>query len=347
MSNTIISLKDIVVEFDGQRVLEGLNLDIHDKEFVTFLGPSGCGKTTTLRIIGGFVDPKEGDVFFEGKRINDLPPHKRHVNTVFQRYALFPHLDVFENIAFGLRIQKVPENQVKERVSEMLALVNLKGYEKRNVNLLSGGQQQRVAIARALINHPRVLLLDEPLGALDLKLRKEMQIELKRIQKSTGITFIYVTHDQEEALTMSDTVVVMNDGDIQQIGTPEDIYNEPKNAFVADFIGESNIIDGIMLRDCFVEFAGTQFDCVDKGFAPNEPVDVVVRPEDVKVVGEGQGQLSGMVESVTFKGVHFEMSVTVYGQEWLIHSTQSQEVGSVIEIRLDPEDIHIMKKMEE
>lgn len=347
MSNTIISLKDIVVEFDGQRVLEGLNLDIHDKEFVTFLGPSGCGKTTTLRIIGGFVDPKEGDVFFEGKRINDLPPHKRHVNTVFQRYALFPHLNVFENIAFGLRIQKVPENQVKERVSEMLALVNLKGYEKRNVNLLSGGQQQRVAIARALVNHPRVLLLDEPLGALDLKLRKEMQIELKRIQKSTGITFIYVTHDQEEALTMSDTVVVMNNGDIQQIGTPEDIYNEPKNAFVADFIGESNIIDGIMLRDCFVEFAGTQFECVDKGFAPNEPVDVVVRPEDVKVVGEGQGQLSGMVESVTFKGVHFEMSVTVYGQEWLIHSTQSQEVGSVIEIRLNPEDIHIMKKMEE
>ena len=347
MSNTIISLKDIVVEFDGQRVLEGLNLDIHDKEFVTFLGPSGCGKTTTLRIIGGFVDPKEGDVFFEGKRINDLPPHKRHVNTVFQRYALFPHLNVFENIAFGLRIQKVPENQVKERVSEMLALVNLKGYEKRNVNLLSGGQQQRVAIARALVNHPRVLLLDEPLGALDLQLRKEMQIELKRIQKSTGITFIYVTHDQEEALTMSDTVVVMNNGDIQQIGTPEDIYNEPKNAFVADFIGESNIIDGIMLRDCFVEFAGTQFECVDKGFAPNEPVDVVVRPEDVKVVGEGEGQLSGMVESVTFKGVHFEMSVTVYGQEWLIHSTQSQEVGSVIEIRLNPEDIHIMKKMEE
>ena len=347
MSNTIISLRDIVVEFDGQRVLEGLNLDIHDKEFVTFLGPSGCGKTTTLRIIGGFVDPKEGDVFFEGKRINDLPPHKRHVNTVFQRYALFPHLDVFENIAFGLRIQKRPEPEVKERVSEMLALVNLKGYEKRNVNLLSGGQQQRVAIARALVNHPRVLLLDEPLGALDLKLRKEMQTELKRIQKSTGITFIYVTHDQEEALTMSDTVVVMNDGDIQQIGTPEDIYNEPKNAFVADFIGESNIIDGIMLRDCFVEFAGAQFVCVDKGFAPSEPVDVVIRPEDVMVVPEGEGQLSGMVESVTFKGVHFEMSVTVYGQEWLIHSTQSQEVGSVIGMRLNPEDIHIMKKMEE
>ncbi|MDD3193721.1 MAG: ABC transporter ATP-binding protein [Oscillospiraceae bacterium] len=347
MSNTIISLKDIVVEFDGQRVLEGLNLDIHDKEFVTFLGPSGCGKTTTLRIIGGFVDPKEGDVFFEGKRINNLPPHKRHVNTVFQRYALFPHLDVFENVAFGLRIQKVPEKEVKDRVSEMLALVNLKGYEKRNVNLLSGGQQQRVAIARALVNHPRVLLLDEPLGALDLKLRKEMQIELKRIQKSTGITFIYVTHDQEEALTMSDTVVVMNDGDIQQIGTPEDIYNEPKNAFVADFIGESNIIDGIMIRDCFVEFSGAQFDCVDKGFGLNEAVDVVIRPEDIKVVTEGEGQLSGRVESVTFKGVHFEMSVTVYGQEWLIHSTQSQEVGSVIGMRLDPEDIHIMKKMEE
>ena len=271
MSNTIISLKDIVVEFDGQRVLEGLNLDIHDKEFVTFLGPSGCGKTTTLRIIGGFVDPKEGDVFFEGKRINDLPPHKRHVNTVFQRYALFPHLNVFENIAFGLRIQKVPEKQVKERVSEMLALVNLKGYEKRNVNLLSGGQQQRVAIARALVNHPRVLLLDEPLGALDLKLRKEMQIELKRMQKSTGITFIYVTHDQEEALTMSDTVVVMNDGDIQQIGTPEDIYNEPKNAFVADFIGESNIIDGIMLRDCFVEFAGAQFCLLYTSPSPRDP----------------------------------------------------------------------------
>ena len=346
MSNTIISLKDIVVEFDGQRVLDHLNLDIHDKEFVTFLGPSGCGKTTTLRIIGGFIDPNEGDVFFEGKRINDLPPHKRHVNTVFQRYALFPHLNVFENIAFGLRIQKVPEKEVTERVKEMLALVNLRGYEKRNVNLLSGGQQQRVAIARALVNHPRVLLLDEPLGALDLKLRKEMQIELKRIQKSTGITFIYVTHDQEEALTMSDTVVVMNEGYIQQIGTPEDIYNEPENAFVADFIGESNIIDGVMIRDRYVEFAGTRFECVDGGFAPNEPVDVVIRPEDVKVVPEGEGQVSGMVESVTFKGVHFEMSVTVYGKEWLIHSTQSQEVGSVIDMWLNPEDIHIMKKME-
>ena len=344
MSNTIISLKDIVVEFDGQRVLEGLNLDIHDKEFVTFLGPSGCGKTTTLRIIGGFVDPKEGDVFFEGKRINDLPPHKRHVNTVFQRYALFPHLDVFENIAFGLRIQKVPENQVKERVSEMLALVNLKGYEKRNVNLLSGGQQQRVAIARALINHPRVLLLDEPLGALDLKLRKEMQIELKRIQKSTGITFIYVTHDQEEALTMSDTVVVMNDGDIQQIGTPEDIYNEPKNAFVADFIGESNIVDGIMHADGVVEIFRRKFRCLDKGFAPMEPVDVVIRPEDVQIVPADQGQLVGTVTNVTFKGVHYDIIVDFYGFKWLIQTTRFCPVDAKIGIRVDPDGFHIMKK---
>ena len=345
--NLIVSLKDIVVDFDGEKVLDGLSLDIHDKEFVTFLGPSGCGKTTTLRVIAGFVTPRSGNVFFDGKDVADLPPYKRQVNTVFQKYALFPHLNVFENVAFGLRLKKLPEDVIRPKVLEMLETVGLKGYERRSIHQLSGGQQQRVAIARSLVNQPRVLLLDEPLGALDLKLRKEMQIELKRIQKSTGITFIYVTHDQEEALTMSDTVVVMNNGDIQQIGTPEDIYNEPKNAFVADFIGESNIIDGIMLRDCFVEFAGTQFECVDKGFAPNEPVDVVVRPEDVKVVGEGEGQLSGMVESVTFKGVHFEMSVTVYGQEWLIHSTQSQEVGSVIEIRLNPEDIHIMKKMEE
>ena len=344
MSNTIISLKDIVVEFDGQRVLEGLNLDIHDKEFVTFLGPSGCGKTTTLRIIGGFVDPKEGDVFFEGKRINDLPPHKRHVNTVFQRYALFPHLDVFENIAFGLRIQKVPENQVKERVSEMLALVNLKGYEKRNVNLLSGGQQQRVAIARALINHPRVLLLDEPLGALDLKLRKEMQIELKRIQQSLEITFIYVTHDQEEALTMSDMVVVMKGGNIQQIGTPQDIYNEPNNAFVADFIGESNIIDGVMLRDFRVEFAGQEFTCVDKGFAPKEFVQVVVRPEDIQIVPAIQGQLTGVVENVIFKGVHYEMHVRQAGYEWIIHSTQAAQVGELIGMNIGPDEIHIMKK---
>ena len=346
MSNTIISLKDIVVEFDGQRVLEGLNLDIHDKEFVTFLGPSGCGKTTTLRIIGGFVDPKEGDVFFEGKRINDLPPHKRHVNTVFQRYALFPHLDVFENIAFGLRIQKVPENQVKERVSEMLALVNLKGYEKRNVNLLSGGQQQRVAIARALINHPRVLLLDEPLGALDLKLRKEMQIELKRIQKSTGITFIYVTHDQEEALTMSDTVVVMNDGDIQQIGTPEDIYNEPQNAFVADFIGESNILPATMVEDRLVKILGVNFPCVDEGFGRNKPVDAVIRPEDIDLVKPEEGIMEGVVTHLIFKGVHYEMEVLANNYEWLVHSTDMFPVGTEVGIKVDPFDIQIMKKPE-
>jgi spermidine/putrescine transport system ATP-binding protein len=345
--STIISLRDIVVEFDGERVLEGLDLDIHDKEFVTFLGPSGCGKTTTLRIIGGFVAPKEGDVFFEGKRINDLPPYKRQVNTVFQRYALFPHLNVFENVAFGLKIQKLPEKEIRPRVLEMLELVGLKGFEKRGVNQLSGGQQQRVAIARALVNHPKVLLLDEPLGALDLKLRKEMQIELKKIQQSLGITFIYVTHDQEEALTMSDTVVVMKDGDIQQIGTPEDIYNEPQNAFVADFIGESNIVPGIMKKDFLVEFAGREFECVDSGFAPMEQVDVVVRPEDIKVVPTIAGHITGIVENVTFKGVHFEMEVSACGSRWLIHSTQSEAVGSAIGRVIGPEDIHIMKKMEE
>ena len=357
MSKKLISLADCCMAFDGELVLDHINLYINDSEFLTLLGPSGCGKTTTLRIIGGFLTPTSGEVLFDGARINDIPPNLRQVNTVFQRYALFPHLNVFENVAFGLRIPKtaddgrkkvrVPEEEIRSRVLEMLEVVSLKGFERRRINELSGGQQQRVAIARALVNRPKVLLLDEPLGALDLRLRKDMQSELKRIQQQLGITFIYVTHDQEEALAMSDTIVVMDQGRIQQIGTPEDIYNEPKNAFVADFIGDSNIIDGIMLRDCFVEFAGAQFDCVDKGFAPNEPVDVVVRPEDVKVVPEEQGQLTGMVESVTFKGVHFEMSVTVYGQEWLIHSTQSQEVGSVIGMQLYPEDIHIMKKMEE
>ena len=282
--NNIVSLRDISVDFDGDPILVGLDLDIRDKEFVTLLGPSGCGKTTTLRTIGGFVSPKSGDVFFDGVRINDVPPHKRHVNTVFQRYALFPHLNVFENVEFGLKIKKLPENERKNRVHEMLELVNLAGYDRRNVNQLSGGQQQRVAIARALVNHPRVLLLDEPLGALDLKLRKEMQIELKRMQQALEITFIYVTHDQEEALTMSDTVVVMNDGDILQVGTPQDIYNEPKNAFVADFIGESNIIDGVMHKDCLVEFAGRKFDCVDSGFGTLERVDVVIRPEDIKII---------------------------------------------------------------
>ncbi len=345
--NMIVSLRNISVDFDGERVLKGIDLDIRDKEFVTFLGPSGCGKTTTLRIIGGFVDPTEGDVFFDGKKINNLPPHRRPVNTVFQRYALFPHLNVLENVEFGLKIRKVPAEERKHKAKEMLELVNLKGFEKRGVNQLSGGQQQRVAIARALVNEPRVLLLDEPLGALDLKLRKDMQIELKRIQQSTGITFVYVTHDQEEALTMSDRVIVMKDGIILQEGTPQDIYNEPINAFVADFIGESNIVDGIMHKDFFVEFAGTEFACVDKGFEINERVDVVIRPEDIKIVPVIAGQFSGVVETVTFKGVHYEMIVDVFGTKWKIHSTQSEQPGSMIGMLLNPEDIHIMHKSEE
>ncbi len=321
--NAVISLKNISVHFDGERILNGINLDIRDKEFVTFLGPSGCGKTTTLRIIGGFVEATAGDVFFEGKRINDLPPHKRKVNTVFQKYALFPHLNVYENIEFGLKVSKVPEAERRSRIRDMLELVNLKGFETRGINQLSGGQQQRVAIARALVNHPKVLLLDEPLGALDLKLRKEMQVELKRIQQSMEITFVYVTHDQEEALTMSDTVVVMKDGVILQIGSPQDVYNEPVNAFVADFIGESNIIDGVMLTDFVVEFAGHVFNCVDKGFAEKEDVQVVVRPEDIK-------------------GVHYEMTVDARGYKWLIQSTKSEEEGSMIGMKILPNDIHIM-----
>ena len=344
--NNIVSLRDISVDFDGDPILVGLDLDIRDKEFVTLLGPSGCGKTTTLRTIGGFVSPKSGDVFFDGVRINDVPPHKRHVNTVFQRYALFPHLNVFENVEFGLKIKKLPENERKNRVHEMLELVNLAGYDRRNVNQLSGGQQQRVAIARALVNHPRVLLLDEPLGALDLKLRKEMQIELKRMQQALEITFIYVTHDQEEALTMSDTVVVMNDGDILQVGTPQDIYNEPKNAFVADFIGESNIIDGVMHKDCLVEFAGRKFDCVDSGFGTLERVDVVIRPEDIKIIEPQDAPISGVVESVIFKGVHFEMIVDAHGYKWMIHSTRSEQPGAFIGMEVAPFDIHIMHKME-
>jgi spermidine/putrescine transport system ATP-binding protein len=345
--NVLISLRNVAVDFDGERILHNIDLDINDKEFVTLLGPSGCGKTTTLRIIGGFVEPTEGDVFFDGARINDLPPYKRQVNTVFQRYALFPHLNVYENIEFGLKLNKVDEKERRARVKEMLEMVNLKGYEHRSINRLSGGQQQRVAIARALINHPRVLLLDEPLGALDLKLRKEMQVELKRIQQSLEITFIYVTHDQEEALTMSDRVVVMKDGNILQQGTPQDIYNEPANAFVADFIGESNIVDGVMHRDFLVEFAGREFDCVDKGFDTDERVDVVIRPEDIKVVPTIAGQFSGLVESVTFKGVHYEMIVDSCGIKWMIHSTHAEEVGSMVGMSVEPNDIHIMHKMEE
>ncbi len=344
----IVSLKNIIVEFeDGEQILKNISLDIKDKEFVTFLGPSGCGKTTTLRIIAGFLEPNSGDVFFDGQRINGVPPHKRNVNTVFQKYALFPHLNVYENIAFGLRVKKIPEKEIVRRVGEMLELVNLMGYEKRSINRLSGGQQQRVAIARALVNHPKVLLLDEPLGALDLKLRKEMQIELRNIQQELELTFIYVTHDQEEALTMSDSIVVMNNGSIQQIGSPTDIYNEPINAFVADFIGESNIISGIMPRDCLVEFNSRQFECVDKGFAAGEEVDVVIRPEDVKIIAPDKAKLTGIVESVVFKGVHYEMVIDGADFKWTVHSTKAEPVGAMVGMEIAPFDIHIMKKTED
>ena len=342
----IIELRNVSKSFDGETVLKNLSLDIHDKEFITLLGPSGCGKTTTLRIIGGFVEPDEGDVCFMGARINDLPPYKRNVNTVFQRYALFPHLNVFENIAFGLRVHRTPEREIVERVEKMIALVNLKGFEKRNVTTLSGGQQQRVAIARALVNNPKVLLLDEPLAALDLKLRKDMQKELKNIQQQTGITFIYVTHDQEEALSMSDTIVVMADGGIQQIGTSTDIYNEPKNAFVADFIGESNILDGTMLDDLKVKFSGHVFECVDKGFGKNVPVDVVVRPEDVDIVPIEKGMLRGTVTSVTFKGVHWEIIVDIGGFKWMIQTTDYCAPNAEIGLFIEPDAIHIMEKSE-
>ena len=344
MSKELIRLRDLCMAFDNEQVLDHINLYINDKEFLTLLGPSGCGKTTTLRIIGGFAMPTSGDVLFDGVRINDVPPYKRQINTVFQKYALFPHLNVFENIAFGLRMQKLPEAEIKQRVMEMLETVSLKGFEHRRPDALSGGQQQRVAIARALVNRPKVLLLDEPLAALDLKLRKDMQIELKRIQQQVGITFIYVTHDQEEALTMSDTIVVMDKGSIQQIGTPEDIYNEPKNAFVADFIGESNIIDGIMLQDDLVQMYGKTFPCLDGGFAPNEPVDVVIRPEDIDIVPVEQGQLTGTVTSVTFKGMQYDIIVDFKGFKWLIQSTDHSPVGSRIGIKIDPDGIHVMKK---
>ena len=342
----IITLKDITVSFDGEKVLDGLNLNISDGEFVTLLGPSGCGKTTTLRIIGGFVFPDSGNVFFDGKDMTGLPAHKRQVNTIFQRYALFPHLNVEDNVAFGMRVQRKNKTEIRETVDHMLKLVNLVGFNKRRIDTLSGGQQQRVAIARALANNPRVLLLDEPLAALDLKLRKDMQVELKNIQKSLGITFIYVTHDQEEALSMSDTVVVMDNGKIQQIGTPQDIYNEPQNAFVADFIGESNILDGIMHEDYLVEFFGRKFRCLDAGFEKKEPVDVVIRPEDIDIVPADKGDLTGTVTAVTFKGVHFETIVDFKGFKWMIQTTDYYPVDSVIGIVLNPEDIHIMKKSE-
>ena len=346
MSKELIRLRDLCMAFDDELVLDHINLYINDSEFLTLLGPSGCGKTTTLRIIGGFTTPTSGDVTFDGVRINDVPPHKRQINTVFQKYALFPHLDVFENIAFGLRIAKVPAEEIEERVTEMLGVVSLKGFEHRKITQLSGGQQQRVAIARALVNRPKVLLLDEPLGALDLRLRKDMQNELKRIQQQMGITFIYVTHDQEEALTMSDTVVVMDKGRIQQIGTPVDIYNEPKNAFVADFIGESNILNGTMVRDNVVKMYGKEFPCVDGGFAPNEPVDVVIRPEDIDIVPVEQGQLVGTVTNVTFKGMQYDIIVDFRGFKWLIQTTDHSPVGARIGVKIDPDGFHIMKKSE-
>ncbi|MDD6276720.1 MAG: ABC transporter ATP-binding protein [Clostridia bacterium] len=342
--NIIIDLKNISIKFGDNQILDNLSMYIRDKEFITLLGPSGCGKTTTLRIIAGFLEPDSGEVIFENKVINGVPPYKRQVNTIFQRYALFPYLNVYENIAFGLRIKKMKEAEIKKTVTEMLELVNLKGFERRNINSLSGGQQQRVAIARAIAVKPRVLLLDEPLGALDLKLRKDMQVELKNIQKRLGITFIYVTHDQEEALSMSDTVVVMDGGVIQQIGTPQDIYNEPKNAFVADFIGESNILDGKMLEDFKCSFSGAEFQCLDKGFGNGESVDVVVRPEDVDIVPPENGILTGVVTSVTFKGVHFEIIVDIGGFKWMIQTTDYEPVGKKIGLYIEPDAIHIMKK---
>ena len=344
--NVIIKLQNISKKFEDDVILDNINLSIKDKEFMTFLGPSGCGKTTTLRIIAGFLESDSGQVLFEGKDINNLPPHKRQVNTIFQRYALFPHLNVYDNIAFGLRIKKMKEKDISKKVYEMLELVNLKGFQKRNIASLSGGQQQRVAIARALAVEPRVLLLDEPLGALDLKLRKDMQVELKNIQKRMGITFIYVTHDQQEALSMSDTIVVMNGGKIQQIGTPIDIYNEPKNAFVADFIGESNILDGVMLNDFKAKFSGAVFQCLDKGFAVNESVDIVVRPEDVDVVPIEEGTISGVITSNTFKNIHFEMIVDIDNFKWMIQTTDYYPVGTRIGIQIEPDAIHVMKKSE-
>lgn len=341
----LIDLVDISKQYGDTQALEKLNLFIRKKEFITLLGPSGCGKTTTLRIIGGFESPSSGNIIFEGKDITNVPPHLRRVNTIFQKYALFTHLNVFENIAFGLRLKKTPKDEVETRVNRMLSMVGLANFGKRSVDTLSGGQQQRVAIARALVNEPEVLLLDEPLGALDLKLRKEMQAELKSMQQRLGITFVYVTHDQEEALAMSDTIVVMKDGIIQQIGKPTDIYNEPENAFVADFIGESNILSGTMVRDKLVHFEGRDFPCVDEGFGEDTSVDVVVRPEDIVVTAPQDGMITGTVESIIFMGVHYEMIIrTQQGFGWMIHSTQAQTIGTTVGLSIVPFDIHIMKK---
>lgn len=343
-TNRIIETRNLRKEYFGEPVIENLNIWVKENQFLTLLGPSGCGKTTTLRIIAGFETPSSGDVYFEGKKINDLPPNKRNINTVFQRYALFPHLNVFNNIAFGLRIKKVPEDEVKKRVEKMLSMVNLSKFGKRKINSLSGGQQQRIAIARALVNEPRLLLLDEPLGALDLKLRKEMQIEIKDMQRELGITFIYVTHDQEEALSMSDKIIIMNEGVIQQIGSPIGIYNEPVNAFVADFIGESNIFDAVMEKDYVANLGGARLRCLDKGFAENENIDMVIRPEDIKFVKPEESEIVGEVVSVLFKGVHYEMLIDVNGVEWLAHNVDAHPEGEIVGIHLDPDDIHIMRK---
>ena len=344
MSNRLIDLKNITKSYDGNIILDDLTLYIRENEFLTLLGPSGCGKTTTLRIIGGFETPDQGQVLFNGTDITTLPPNKRQLNTVFQKYALFPHMTIAENIAFGLKIKNKSKAYIDDKIKYALKLVNLDGYEKRMPDSLSGGQQQRIAIARAIVNEPKLLLLDEPLGALDLKLRQDMQYELIRLKNELGITFIYVTHDQEEALTMSDTIVVMNQGYIQQIGTPEDIYNEPENAFVADFIGDSNIIDAVMIRDELVEILGAKWACVDKGFGENQPVDVVIRPEDVELVAPEAGTITGKVTHVIFKGVHYEMEVMANGFEWLVQSTVMQPVGSKVGIKVDPYNIQIMNK---
>ena len=343
--NKLIELKNLTKNFEDQQVLRGINLDVYENEFLTLLGPSGCGKTTTLRIIAGFEEPSSGQVLFNGIEISKVPPYKREVNTVFQKYALFPHMNVFENIAFGLNIKKVDKNVIRQKVERMLKLVGLEGFGSRDVTLLSGGQQQRVAIARALVNEPKVLLLDEPLGALDAKMRKDMQRELKKIQQEVGITFIYVTHDQEEALSMSDTVVVMNDGEIQQIGSPTDIYNEPENRFVAGFIGESNIIEGTMIKDYLVEFDGFRFECVDKGFEDNEAIEVVLRPEDLDIVAPDQARITGVVRSVTFKGVHYEILVETELRTYMIHTTDYAEEGRNVGLLFGPEDIHVMSRM--
>lgn len=346
MQKELIKLEHISKSFDGQMVLDDLNLNIHENEFVTLLGPSGCGKTTTLRILGGFVNPDTGKVIFDGRDITNVPPNKRHLNTVFQKYALFTHMTIADNIAFGLKIKNKSKSYIDDKIKYALKLVNLDGYEKRMPDSLSGGQQQRIAIARAIVNEPKVLLLDEPLGALDLKLRQEMQYELIRMKNELGITFVYVTHDQEEALTMSDTIVVMNQGYIQQIGTPESIYNEPENAFVADFIGDSNIISATMIEDKLVEILGARFVCVDTGFGTRKPVDVVIRPEDVELTAPENGTIRGVVTHLIFKGVHYEMEVMANGFEWLVHSTQLTPVGEEVGIKVDPFNIQIMNKPE-